>query len=328
MIPLEEQSKGFQWFFSFDLHFMHDSGGTFQGCVLLLDEPGLHLHPGAQADLLERLDAYSEMNATIYTTHLPFLVDLREPSRIKIINQTANGAVVSDDLGCSQPDEKLTLQAALGMRANQSYLVSERNLVVEGVDDFWIITELSNIFVRSGAEGLPEEVMVTAAHSASEVVHVATFMIGQDLQVVSLFDSDEAGRREEEKLRTKWLTRYKEARSASLLLGNVVGAPDRDFMIEDLFAAGDYYLSKLRESHSAKLKAAGKKDTDLKLVGNGPILVRAQSACDSVGIQFSKGSVAKAIRKDLIAMSTSADLPSETAKYAEKLLGAIREAFG
>ena len=46
MIPLEDQSKGFQWFFSFDLHFMHDSEGTFEGCVLLLDEPGLHLHPG------------------------------------------------------------------------------------------------------------------------------------------------------------------------------------------------------------------------------------------------------------------------------------------
>ena len=46
MIPLEEQSEGFQWFFSFDLHFMHDSEGTFEGCVLLLDEPGLHLHPG------------------------------------------------------------------------------------------------------------------------------------------------------------------------------------------------------------------------------------------------------------------------------------------
>jgi len=98
MIPLEEQSKGFQWFFSFDLHFMHDSDGTFEGCVLLLDEPGLHLHPGAQEDLLKRLDAYSAKNTTIYSTHLPFLVDLREPARIKVINQEAGAAVVSEDL--------------------------------------------------------------------------------------------------------------------------------------------------------------------------------------------------------------------------------------
>ena len=51
LIRLDERSKGFQWFFSFDMLFMHESGGTFKNCVLLLDEPGLHLHPGAQADL-------------------------------------------------------------------------------------------------------------------------------------------------------------------------------------------------------------------------------------------------------------------------------------
>ena len=56
LIRLEERSKGFQWFFSFDLMFMHESRGTFKDCVILLDEPGLHLHPGAQKDLLERLE--------------------------------------------------------------------------------------------------------------------------------------------------------------------------------------------------------------------------------------------------------------------------------
>ena len=66
------------------------------------------------------------------------------------------------------------MQAALGMRAHQSYLVSENNLVVEGVDDYWTLTELSNVFERSGEEGIPEGVMITAAGSASEVVHVAT----------------------------------------------------------------------------------------------------------------------------------------------------------
>ena len=94
MIPLEEQSKGFRWFFSFDLRFMHDSEGSFEGCVLLLDEPGLHLHPGGQGDLLKRLDKYAERNTLIYTTHLPFLIDLREPSRIRVISQINDSAVV------------------------------------------------------------------------------------------------------------------------------------------------------------------------------------------------------------------------------------------
>ncbi len=327
MIPLEEQSKGFQWFFSFDLHFMHDSEGTFEGCVLLLDEPGLHLHPGGQADLLKRLDAYSAKNVTIYTTHLPFLVDLREPSRIKVINQIDGAAVVSDDLGSSQREEKLTLQAALGMRANQSYLVAERNLVVEGADDYWLLSELSNLRERSGDEGLPEDVMITAAGGASDVVHVATYMIGQDLQIVALFDSDDAGRREEEKLRTKWLTRYKGTRSTTLLLGHVVGVDGQDFTIEDIFPP-DYYLEKVRRSHANKLKAVGKNESDLLLHGtNGPILPRVQQGCDEQGIQFNKGSVAKLIRKELLSISDIKGLPPETAKYTQKLFSIIRSAF-
>ncbi len=326
MIPLEEQSKGFQWFFSFDLHFMHDSGGTFKGCVLLLDEPGLHLHPGGQEDLLRRLDAYSEENTTIYTTHLPFLVDLREPARIKVINQTDKGAVVSEDLGASQREEKLTLQAALGMRANQSYLIANRNLVVEGVDDYWIITELSNALERAGEEALPDDVMITAAGSASEVVHMATFMIGQELQVVALFDSDEAGRREEERLRTKWLTRYKASRSATVLLAPAIGEEGSDLTIEDFFP-DDYYLSKLRESHASKLTAIGKSDKDLSLQGSGLILPRVQAACDALGIKFNKGSVAKLIRKDLVKMRIAADLPKGTADKARKLMATLRAKF-
>ncbi len=256
MIPLEEQSKGFQWFFSFDLRFMHDSEGTFEGCVLLLDEPGLHLHPGGQKDLLERLDAYAKKNTLIYTTHLPFLVDLREPRRIKVIKQTELGAIVSDELGGTQTDERLTLQAALGMSANQSYLVSKRNLLVEGVHDYWIITELSNIFGREGRACLPEDVMITAARGAPEIVPTAAFMIGQGLNVVALFDSDSAGKAARDKLQNSWITRYKDARAETLLVGDLLGMPGEEATIEDLFP-DDYYLQKVRESHKPKLKSKG-----------------------------------------------------------------------
>ncbi len=187
LIPLEERSKGFQWFFSFDMLFMHESSGTFKGCVVLLDEPGLHLHPEAQADLLERMEAYAEGNTLIYTTHLPFLLDLRRPERIRVLTATDEGRAYVTIINLSRPEEKLTLQAALGIRGRQSYLVAQRNLVVEGADDFMLISELSNLMIRSGARGLPDDVYVTAGGGASEAVYIATFMIGQELEVVALF---------------------------------------------------------------------------------------------------------------------------------------------
>jgi hypothetical protein len=71
------------------------------------------------------------------------------------------------DLTSSQAEAKFPLQAALGMTGSSSFLLAERNLVVEGVDDYWFITELSNLFGRSGEDALPEDVFVTAAGGAS-----------------------------------------------------------------------------------------------------------------------------------------------------------------
>ncbi len=324
MIPLDEQSKGFQWFFSFDLHFMHESGGTFEGCVLLLDEPGLHLHPGGQEDLLKRLDAYSVKNVTVYTTHLPFLVDLREPSRIKVIMQKNDAASVTDNLGASQKEEKLTLQSALGMKANQSYLVSQLNLVVEGIDDYWLLSELSNGLIRKGDEGLPEEVLISAGGGASEVVHLATFMIGQDLVTLSLFDSDEAGRREETTLRTKWLTHYKDTKSGTLLLGDALGEKG-NVEIEDLFPEA-YYLKKATDSHGAKLKAKGKSAADVKLEEGGTLVKRVERAFEELEIPFNKESAAKLIRRELARAKPEA-FPTGTLDKASTVFAAIRAFF-
>ena len=95
---------------------MHESQGTFKGCAILLDEPGLHLHPDAQSNLLDRMEAYAKGNTLVYTTHLPFMLDLRQPARIRILTEREDGtAFVTDDITLSKPEEKLTLQAALGM---------------------------------------------------------------------------------------------------------------------------------------------------------------------------------------------------------------------
>jgi len=113
------------------------------------------------------------------------MIDLRKPERIRVLNEVpGDGVVVSDDLTQSQPEGKFVLQAALGMSGSTSYLVAERNLIVEGVDDFWILTELSRLLKHSGAPSLPDDLFITPAGGASEAAYVATFMIGQKLKVV------------------------------------------------------------------------------------------------------------------------------------------------
>jgi predicted ATP-dependent endonuclease of OLD family len=320
LIRLEERSKGFQWFFSFDLMFMYESGGTFKNCVLLLDEPGLHLHPDAQRDLLKRMEAYVQDNILIYSTHLPFMIDLSKPDSIRVLNETTQGTTVSSDLTHTQPEAKLVLQAALGMSGRSSYLVANQNLVVEGVDDYWIITELSNLLKRLGKDGLSNDIFITPAGGASEAAYIATFMVGQQLDVVVLLDTDRAGDDAQDSLVKKWLTKYATSRATILRLGETVGSRAKEYSIEDLFPE-DYYLQHVRTAYAKQLEAAG--ISSLELRQGTQLCKRVEAALNDLGITFNKGSVAKLIRKHLSSASSITDIPEQTLVMAQALVDAI-----
>jgi energy-coupling factor transporter ATP-binding protein EcfA2 len=327
MLPLEEQSRGFQWFFSFDLRFMHDSGGTFAGCVLLLDEPGMHLHPGGQDDLLRRFDAYAIENTLIYTTHLPFLVDIREPARIHVMREREDrSASVSNDLAASGPDERLTLQAALGMKASQQEIVAHKNLVVAGPDELFMLTALSSLLERSSRPGLADDIAIIAAGSPAAIVYRATFMVGQGLEVVALFDSDDEGRKQEAALRTKWLTQYKDTHSSTALLGDALDQPG-DVGIEDLLSEKNY-LRKAHDTHTTAMMRAGVKSVAPE--GSGTLAARVARGFANAGVAFNQDAVSKVIRKELQElrrMPYLSDIGHETADKAERLFAFLNKKF-
>ena len=114
-IELESRSKGFQWFFSFYLVFLVESDEGHKDAILLLDEPGLHLHPTAQQELMAFFETLSEDNPLIYTTHSPFLIDGERIHRIRPVTEDETGhSRISID---SWPEDRETifpLQAAAG----------------------------------------------------------------------------------------------------------------------------------------------------------------------------------------------------------------------
>jgi predicted ATP-dependent endonuclease of OLD family len=326
MLPLEEQSRGFRWFFSFDLRFMHDSGGTFAGCVLLLDEPGMHLHPGAQDDLLRRFDAYARENTLIYSTHLPFLVDIRDPNRIHVMKERDDKSMtVSDDLATCGPDERLTLQAALGMKASQD-VAAHKILVVAGSDELFILTALSSLLERSGKVGLADDIAIVAAGSTSAIVYRTAFLVGQGLEVVALFDSDDVGRAAQAMLRTKWLSHYKNAGASAVLLGAALGETG-EVGIEDLISERDY-LRKAHEIHATALARAGVKS--IAPQGSGTLVDRVARGFAEAGVKFDQQAVFKLIRKELQElrrMPFLSDIGRETADKAERLFAFINGRF-
>ncbi|WP_027730204.1 AAA family ATPase [Variovorax paradoxus] len=94
-VNLDERSRGFQWFFSFYVTFFADTKGAGDA-ILLLDEPGLHLHARSQADLLAHFEQ-DFANQIVYTTHSPFMVPVHRPDAVRTASMSeAAGTTVSN----------------------------------------------------------------------------------------------------------------------------------------------------------------------------------------------------------------------------------------
>ena len=93
--PPDARSLGFRWYLSFYINFVSKSvGGKTNSFIFLIDEPGIHLHPSGQKDLIKVLEDISTNNQVIYTTHSPFLVDREHPERVLLITKDTDGTHV------------------------------------------------------------------------------------------------------------------------------------------------------------------------------------------------------------------------------------------
>ena len=317
LVPLEERSKGFQWFFSFDMMFMYQTDGEFKNAIILLDEPGLHLHAAAQKDLLKRMKAYTQNNQLIYTTHLPFMIDFTRLDNICIAEDRGkDGVKVHKDWAVADKDARFTLQAALGLAWSQSLFVGQYNLVVEGVTDFWYLTTVSSLLKDAGQKGIDDDLVITPSGGASKVAYIGTILHGQKLNVAVLLDSDQEGKTAYEQLVHQWILDEKHA----LLIGRILGIA-HSCALEDLFSE-EYYLFHVAAAYKSELDD---KPIVLSDRTGAPIVERVEKALKERGIeQFNKGRVAKRIMRDL-ANKSIADLPVETVDNFKKVFATIND---
>ncbi|MDE0243942.1 MAG: AAA family ATPase [Gammaproteobacteria bacterium] len=328
LVPLNERSKGFQWFFSFDTTFLHETQATFENAVILLDEPGLHLHASAQRDLLSRIKEYSIGNQLIYTTHMPFMIDTRRLDNIRVcVDSKATGTVVSSDLYSADKHSRFPLQAAMGLSISQSLFVGPYNLVVEGVTDFWLLSAMATVLRSEGRPSLDERIVITPAGGATRAAYVATMLQGQDLDVVVLFDSDAEGKIAADGLIKKWVTKDKHV----LFIGKAL-QERKDATLEDLFP-DEFYLKFVNSAYRQQL--GERPITPDEVAGHGhPQLIRRvdttfgkrQAQRNSEGWFFNKGRVAKLMVEELATRNLS-DLPAKAINNFENLFQMINKAM-
>lgn len=281
LVPLEDKSKGFQWFVSFDMRLMHDTKGTWKNAVLLLDEPGVHLHGDAQRDLLDRFEEYADGNQIIYSTHLPFMLDIEHPERFRIMVQDGNAWKVTDNPFEAADSAKFPLHVAMGFSLAQTLFVGPYNIVVEGTHDLWFIEAMSGILKGLGKRSLDERLAVGSAGGAPKVPYQVSLLSGHKLKVAALLDGDGEGKIARDALVKNWILDNK------LILSTDDACGIEGSTVEDLFDPA-FYVAAVNETYpELKLDAA-------TIDGSKPVLAQIEAVA---GKSFNKGSVAKRVLK-------------------------------
>ncbi|MGD9998441.1 MAG: AAA family ATPase [Ilumatobacteraceae bacterium] len=194
-VELDQRSEGFQWLVSFFVVFFAEATGDHANAVLLLDEPGMSLHGLKQREFRTTLSRLAEANQTIYTTHSPFLVGPDELDLVRVVEMTDRtvGTKVHETVTAGDPGALLPLQEALGYDLAQSLFAQERNLILEGLTDYWYIEGLSELLAGSGKQSIDPRIALVPASSAGKVTYFATILHAHHLKVAALLDSDAAG---------------------------------------------------------------------------------------------------------------------------------------
>lgn len=195
--PPSKRSDGFQWFLSFYINFMSGSKGEFKNTVLLLDNPGVYLHPSGQKDLLQTLEEIAETNQIVFTTHSPFLIDRKRLGRVRIVLKGGlrEGTIIKEKFHPSNFDALEPIRASIGMTLGDALFGTKKNLVVEGYSDNLILEAISAFCKRIGKSHLGSKIAIVAVGSADRIPYYALLLSKENLPHVIVLDNDTKGRR-------------------------------------------------------------------------------------------------------------------------------------
>ena len=194
-INFSDLSAGQQWF----LHFVFDLydvlSNPHKNGVLLIDEPGLNLHLGAQFQILKILKTFQKDFQVIYTTHMPHLIDYQNPksvicltydveTRKHLINPTAITHF------------KLKIAEILDVPKDLIFKFPEHLFLVEGPSDKLFIDHINQFLHMDNPNyALSTNISINHYNGIEEIPHMcklfdAMVESGENFDFFILYDDD------------------------------------------------------------------------------------------------------------------------------------------
>lgn len=200
---LSQRSTGLKWYLNFYIALKGED--LKPGDIILVDEPGMYLHPKAQQEMRNILNDESENNQIIYTTHSPYLIDSDNISQLRLVEKhsvtDANGyneiSEIKEKIHHSKSADTLKpIVDAIGYSLGSELNLQEHKvLICEGVSDYYYVKALELLLEQ------PLECKVTHATGCNNIGRIASLFLGLGISdIFALLDSDAAGARERAKL--------------------------------------------------------------------------------------------------------------------------------
>lgn len=195
---------------------------------MLLDEPGNNLHPSGSKDLLISFNEIAENTQILYTTHNPFLtIRNNVDSLIYVYKSPKDGTKINHKPFLNKYQ---VLRKELGILLNDSFLLGDINLVVEGNTEKLAFHRLFQVEKYKRLEWLN-------IYNAGGVTNIAQTLnyLGEnnlDLAGIAIFDSD--GEAINEKNKKGYIKAMKSNKWTSIEINDIFSDKlERTF--EDLF---------------------------------------------------------------------------------------------
>lgn len=195
------RSSGLKWQLGFFVNFTAETKGELSNAVLLLDEPGLHLHVKQQPKLLELFDDLARDGCRIiYATHLSHMLAPDRPHTFRplIADPETPGAttVVANITALpSKSDVMQPIRQALGLGIADAIGLGGVNVIAEGWSERYVLLAMSELCRAAGRSCLsPATTVLPAGGSGKKMLPLAAMAVAEKTKAIALVDDDKAGR--------------------------------------------------------------------------------------------------------------------------------------
>lgn len=253
---LDRRSAGFKWHFSFYVNFRAGiQQSELQDAILLLDEPGLSLHPEQQAGTLDVIKEVSQTNQILYTTHSPFMIHSFEKGNILTVefDSETKASRIRTNFWEGDWQTITPILHSIGdqilLRVFGAFGNTKRIplLIVEGNSDYKYLFTVSQFLPNPDALG---NIFPIPAGGAPQVKELTVYHHERGRRVIALFDNEPAGQQEAKNLEKLGFPKERIA---------LIPTEKDECDIEDLFtdddylrAVNDFYSEKLRNTKNFK----------------------------------------------------------------------------